>query len=288
VLEALFAYYEEAKLDKATELLRGVLLEAGEHPKAACLLERVVKIDTLKKAAEYSHLRKDYAAALEGYSKVLDVDRENDCVTATLLCCRAGVYVNMDKQADARRDLDEALEYWEDYLKARRLRVEVNETLGHWKEVIEDCKFILDEEWDPRINESLRNAKSQRQTSAPATDHKGYYAALSVTVSATQEEVKKAYKRSALACHPDKWMSSGDEQRAQAEQQFKSIAQAYEVLSDPAKRLRYDSPEEHDEGDLDCGHYDVDPFTIFAVFFGAGGQPRGGGYGFGTDLYDLF
>jgi DnaJ family protein C protein 7 len=285
VLEALFAYYEEAKLDKATELLRGVLLEAGEHPKAARLLERVVKIDTLKKAAEYSHLRKEYAAALEGYSKVLDVDRENDCVTATLLCCRAGVYVNMEKHVDAKRDLDEALEYWEDFLKARRLRVEVNEHLGHWKEVIEDCKFILDEEWDPRVNESLRNAKSQRHASQPQ-DQKGYYVALGVLTVATSEEIKKAYKRQALACHPDKWMNSGDAERAEQEQKFRNIAQAYEVLSDPTKRHRYDSPEEGEENDECPQSYEVDPFTIFAVFFGAGGQR--GGYGFGTDLYDLF
>ena len=62
-----------------------------------------------------------------------------------------------------------------------------------------------------------------------------YYAILGVERNASAEEIKKAYRRAAIQYHPDR--NPGD---AQAEARFKQCAEAYEVLSDPDKRARYD------------------------------------------------
>lgn len=66
-------------------------------------------------------------------------------------------------------------------------------------------------------------------------EYKDYYKTLGVTKSASQEEIKKSYRKLALKFHPDK--NPGNKE---AEQKFKEIAEAYEVLKDPEKRKKYD------------------------------------------------
>lgn len=66
-------------------------------------------------------------------------------------------------------------------------------------------------------------------------DYKDYYEVLGVDRKATPDEIKKAFRKLAMKYHPDK--NKGNKQ---AEEKFKDINEAYEVLSDPKKRERYD------------------------------------------------
>lgn len=68
--------------------------------------------------------------------------------------------------------------------------------------------------------------------------YKDYYADLGVSRDATQEEIKKAFRKLARKYHPD---HAKDQDKAVAEEQFKRINEAYEVLSDPEKRRKYDA-----------------------------------------------
>jgi curved DNA-binding protein len=67
------------------------------------------------------------------------------------------------------------------------------------------------------------------------TDFKDYYAILGVTKAASNDDIKKTYRKLARKYHPD--LNPGNKQ---AEAQFKEISEAYEVLSDPDKRKKYD------------------------------------------------
>ena len=64
---------------------------------------------------------------------------------------------------------------------------------------------------------------------------KDYYKILGITKGASEDDVRKAYRKMALRYHPDKNKSAG------AEEKFKEVAEAYEVLSDKKKRDIYDN-----------------------------------------------
>ncbi|MBP5498938.1 MAG: molecular chaperone DnaJ [Muribaculaceae bacterium] len=69
---------------------------------------------------------------------------------------------------------------------------------------------------------------------------KKYYDILGVSENASADDLKKAYRKKAIQYHPDRQQGKSDEEKKAAEEKFKEAAEAYDVLSDPDKRARYD------------------------------------------------
>jgi len=93
---------------------------------------------------------------------------------------------------------------------------------------------------------------------------------LGVDRSATDDEIKKAYRKRALVHHPDRHANASDAEKKEQEKKFKEVGEAYGVLSDPRKKARYDSGQDMD--DFEGGMHDIDPTQVFQTFFGGGGH----------------
>ena len=100
-------------------------------------------------------------------------------------------------------------------------------------------------------------------------EKRDYYEVLGVSKTATDDELKKAFRKLAKQYHPD--LHPGDKE---CEEKFKEVNEAYEVLSDKDKRARYDQ----------FGHAGVDPNYGAGGGAGAGGFGGFGGGGFGGGM----
>ncbi len=96
-----------------------------------------------------------------------------------------------------------------------------------------------------------------------------YYKVLEVEKGASEAEIKKAYRKQAMKYHPDKFAGAGEKEKKEAEDKFKEVNEAYQILSDADKRSKYDQ----------FGH---------AAFENGGGGGYGGGFGGAGGFEDIF
>lgn len=116
-------------------------------------------------------------------------------------------------------------------------------------------------------------------------EKRDYYEVLGVAKNASADELKKAYRKKAIQYHPDRQQDKTEAEKKEAEEKFKEAAEAYEVLSDPDKRARYDQFG-HNMGNMGGGGFSSygggmsmeDIFSHFGDIFG----DFGGFGGFGS------
>lgn len=169
------------------------------------------------------------------------------------------------------------------YLKARKTKATALGKFGDWETAVRDLKAIQETNpQEPGIAKDIRNAELELKKSK----RKDYYKILGVEKDAGDNEIKKAYRKLAIVHHPDK--NPDDEEAAD---RFKDIGEAYETLSDPQKRARYDSGEDLiDPNEMFAqggtsgfggggGGVQIDPEMLFHMMSGGGGMGGMGGGG---------
>lgn len=189
---------------------------------------------------------------------------------ATFYSNRATANLKTKAHDEALSDCNATLSLSPSYLKALRTRARVHLALDQFEDSIRDFKEAI-ENVSPSDSDAETTTRSlQRELKEAEMLHrrslrKDHYKTLGIKRDAEESEIKKAYRVASLRHHPDK---GGDEAK------FKEIGEAYNILSDPQKRRRYDAGADDPESESP---------------FGPGGGMGGmGGMGGGVDLSDLF
>ncbi len=104
---------------------------------------------------------------------------------------------------------------------------------------------------------------------------KNYYDLLGVQKTATEQEIKSAYRKAVMQYHPDRFATKPEAERKQAEEKFKEINHAYDVLSDPQKKANYDQ-------------YGTEDGPQFSGGFGGGSGGGFSGFGGFEDIFSQF
>ncbi|TQE13153.1 hypothetical protein C1H46_001237 [Malus baccata] len=285
-LEALLlrgrAYYYLADHDVAQRhYQKGLRLdpEHSELKKAYFGLKNLLK---KTKSAEDNVNKGKLRVAVEDFKAALALDPNHLAHNVHLHLGLCKVLVKLGRGKDALSSCNEALTIDEELLEALVQRGEAKLLTEDWDGAVEDLKSAAQQSpQDMNIREALMRAEKALKMSK----RKDWYKILGVSKTASISEIKRAYKKLALQWHPDKNV----ENRQEAEDKFREIAAAYEVLGDEDKRTRYDRGEDIEEMGMGGGGGGFNPFgggggggggQQFTFTF-EGGFPGGGGGGFG-------
>lgn len=133
--------------------------------------------------------------------------------------------MQLKKFEDAIADCTKALQLDPSYTKARKTKAKALGESGNWEEAVREYKSIAESNpEEPGIRRDVQNAELEFKKSK----RKDYYKLLNLEKDASDNDIKKAYRKLAIVHHPDK--NPGDEAAAE---RFKDIGEAYETLSDP-------------------------------------------------------
>ncbi|XP_065856642.1 dnaJ protein P58IPK homolog [Euphorbia lathyris] len=275
-LEALLlrgrAYYYLADHDVASKhFQKGLRLdpEHSELKKAYFALKNLLK---KTKSAEDNASKGKLRVAVEDYKAALAMDPDHLAYNVHLHLGLCKLLVQLGRGKDALSSCTEALNIDGELLEALVQRGEAKLLTEDWEGAVEDLKSAAQQSpQDGNIREVLMRAEKALKMSK----RKDWYKILGISKTTSIAEIKRAYKKLALQWHPDKNV----ENREEAENKFREIAAAYEVLGDDEKRSRFDRGEDIEEMGMGGGG---NPFTHGGqqfTFHFDGGFPGGGGDG---------
>jgi len=284
------ALYGIGQLEDALKHFSEALKLDPDHSSSRQMRNQIKELERLKRAGNEAFSAGNFAEAEKQYSEALQVEGLPQDVSLTLLTNRATARFRARKFDGSLQDCDAALAIKPGHVKALLRRATVYMEIENWKAAI--GAYEAAQEADPEdrnVAQGLRQAKLELKKSL----RKDLYKVLGIDKRASDQEIKKGYKMSAMRCHPDRHASGSDEDKAKAEVQFKEVGEAFEILSDPEKKQRYDQGEDVEEINGNsgrCSHgggggmSQADIFNMFnSQMGGGGGMPRGsrgGGGGF--------
>uniref|UniRef100_A0A8C4LP19 DnaJ heat shock protein family (Hsp40) member C7 n=1 Tax=Equus asinus TaxID=9793 RepID=A0A8C4LP19_EQUAS len=261
--EALGDAQQSVRLDDS--FVRGHLREGKCHlslgnAMAACRsFQRALELD--HKNAQAQQEFKNANAVIE-YEKIAETDFEKRDFRKVVFC------------------MDRALEFAPACHRFKILKAECLAMLGRYPEAQSVASYMDTEQYEEAVRDYEKVYQTEKtkehkqllknaQLELKKSKRKDYYKILGVDKNASEDEIKKAYRKRALMHHPDRHSGASAEVQKEEEKKFKEVGEAFTILSDPKKKTRYDSGQDLDEEGMNMGDFDAN--NIFKAFFGGPG-----------------
>lgn len=241
-------YYED-NIESSTNHFMQVLRLAPDHKKAMNIFKKAKSLKKKKEEGNDMFKSGKLQDAYRIYTEALTIDPLNKKINSKIYLNRAIVLSRLNKLKEAIADCTSALVLEETYLKALLRRAKCYSDLGEYEESVKDYEKVCTMEKSKENKKLLQDAKLALKRSK----RKDYYKILGVDRNASEDDIKKAYRKRALVHHPDRHASASDNEKKEQEKKFKELGEAYGILSDPKKKARYDSGQDMDDIDA-CYH----------------------------------
>ncbi|CAL4893242.1 unnamed protein product [Urochloa decumbens] len=275
------SYFLSGKLDEALDLLKKheQVTPVKESDKSSyqgrfsVLSATIRQLLSLKAAGNELFQAGRFSDAVEQYSAALACNSESRPFSAVCFCNRAAAYQALGQVTDAIADCSIAMVLDTNYPKAISRRATLYEMIRDYGQAANDIRkliLLLEKKANvsgvsPKVFNKHSDLKQARARLSSIEDEVkkdiplNLYLILGVESSCSAADIKKAYRKAALRHHPDKatqllvrnentddrfWRDVVKEVYADADHLFKTIGEAYNVLSDPDKRQEYDFEED--------------------------------------------
>uniref|UniRef100_A0A8C6Q4U4 DnaJ heat shock protein family (Hsp40) member C7 n=1 Tax=Nothobranchius furzeri TaxID=105023 RepID=A0A8C6Q4U4_NOTFU len=254
-VRGLCLYYEDC-IDKAVQFFVQALRMAPDHEKARLACRNAKALKAKKEEGNKAFKNNNFEAAYLLYTDALMIDPNNIKTNAKLYCNRATAGAKLKKVNKAIEDCSNAIKLDDTYIKAYLRRAQCYMDTEQYEEAVRDYEKVYQTEKTSDHKHLLKKAQLELKKSK----RKDYYKVLGVGKNATEDEIKKAYRKRALMHHPDRHSAATPEVQKEEEKKFKEVGEAFTILSDPKKKIRYDNGHDlEDDGGFDgggeCGFY---------------------------------
>ncbi|WAO88614.1 J domain-containing protein [Fusarium falciforme] len=267
--------YGQGDNEKAIQCFRMAISCDPDFRDAVKWLRIVQRLDRMKEDGNADFKAGRLEDAIQKYTNALEIDPSNKNMNAKLLQNRAQCKIKLKQFDDAIADCERAISLDPGYTKARKTKANALGGAERWEDAVKEWKTV--QEFDPEDRSVLREIR-RAELELKKSQRKDYYKIVGVEKTATPDEIKRAYRKMAVKLHPDK--NPGD---PHAEEKFKDLQEAYETLSDPQKRARYDNGDDLVDpndmfggGGMGGGMGGIDPEILFNMMGGQGGFGGGG------------
>ncbi|ORZ36261.1 hypothetical protein BCR44DRAFT_1433104 [Catenaria anguillulae PL171] len=273
-----YVFYIQGDSGKALAHLQQALVFDPDNANARKMFKLVKQVDSVKERGNAAFKAGKWQDAHDLYTEALALDPGNRPMASKLYSNRSLMLTKLGKLTEAIEDCNRALDIDEKFYKVLLRRADCYAKTEQWEAALRDYKAAMDIESTPELRQAAQHAERMMRVAS----RKDYYKVLGVDRDASEDEIKKAYRKLALKYHPDKTSGCPD-----LEAKFKECSEAYEILSDPQKRRRFDMGMDDNgmDGGFGGGAGGMDPNDIFSMFFGGGGggmhPGMGGGHSFG-------